>query len=263
MDASSLVLETAAGVATLTLNRPERLNATTVPMLLELRRAVDRVAADPAARCVVLTGAGRGFCAGHDLTGRKPGTAESATDIADLMDRHYNPIIRVIRNMQKPVICAVNGVAAGGGANLALAGDIVIAARSAYFVQSFCKLGVIPDCGGTYYLPRLVGRARALGLALLGDRLDAEQAAQWGLIWKCVDDAALMSEVSRIAWRLAGQPTRAFGLMKQAFEASLGNSLDAQLDLERDLQRVAEHSADGREGIAAFYEKRKPVFTGH
>lgn len=260
MTATTVLYQAEAGVAILTLNRPESLNAFTAAMHRELARAIDR-AAEEGMRCLVLTGAGRGFCSGQDLTDiESMGTG--VPDLARVLDTTYNPLIRRLRDLPMPVIAAVNGVAAGAGANIALACDIVLAAKSASFIQAFCKIGLIPDAGGTWLLPRQVGRARAAGLALLGDKLPAETAESWGLIWKTHDDAALLDEAQKLARHLATQPTRALALIKRSLAASEHNSLDAQLDLERDLQGEAGNTADFREGVAAFREKRPPRFTG-
>ena len=258
---ASILVSLETGVLTITLNRPDKLNAFNPEMHQALRAALDQAAEEPV-RAVVLTGAGRAFCAGQDLSERnvKPGAAP--IDLAISLGSHYNPLIRRLRELPKPVVCAVNGAAAGAGANIALACDLVIAARSASFVQAFSRIGLLPDSGGTWFLPRLVGSARAMGLALLGEKLSAEDAAAWGLIWKVVDDAQLMSEASSVARALAEGPTRGYGLIKKAFYASPANSLDAQLDLERDLQRQAGFSEDYREGVAAFMQKRNPQFKG-
>jgi 2-(1,2-epoxy-1,2-dihydrophenyl)acetyl-CoA isomerase len=250
-----------AGVQTITLNRPERLNAFNPEMHGLLREALERAGDDDAVRAVLLTGAGRGFCAGQDLSERDVG-GDAAIDLAVTIGTHYNPLVRRMRELPKPIVCAVNGVAAGAGANVALACDIVLAARSASFIQAFAKIGLVPDSGGTWFLPRLAGRARAMGLALLGDKLPAEDAASWGLIWKAVDDDKLMAEAGALARSLAAGPTRAYALIKRALDASETNTLDAQLELERDLQREAGFSADYREGVAAFLEKRKARFKG-
>lgn len=255
-------LEVSAGVATLTLNRPDRLNSFTVAMHDEVRAALEAVRADRAARCLVLTGAGRGFCAGQDLSDRAVAPGAEPLDLGESIENRYKPLVLALRNLPLPVIAAVNGVAAGAGANIALACDLVFAARSASFVQSFAKIGLVPDSGGTWSLPRLVGQARALGLALLGDKLGAEQAEQWGLIWKCVDDADLMPTVRKVAEQLAAGPTRGFARTKQAIYAASGLSFEASLDLERDFQRELGRSNDYREGVAAFMEKRAPKFTG-
>src|SRR5687768_2944719 len=248
-----------AGVLSVTLNRPDKLNAFNPEMHKLLRAALEKALDDAAVRVVLLTGAGRGFCAGQDLSERN---VDQALDLSVSLGSNYNPLVRRLRALPKPVLCAVNGVAAGAGANIALACDIVIAARSASFVQSFAKLGLVPDAGGSYFLPRLVGTARAMGLALLGERLSAEEAERWGLIWKAVDDAKLADEAMALARSLAAGPTKGYGLVKKALHASAGNSLDSQLDLERDLQREAGFSEDYREGVAAFLQKRKPSYKG-
>jgi len=247
------------GVLTITLNRPDKLNSFTGGMSEALLAALEAAAADRV-RCVVLTGAGKGFCAGQDLS--DPLVASPGADLAVVVGRKWNPVIRAIRGLAKPVIAAVNGVAAGAGANLALACDIVLAAESAKFIQPFNKLGLVPDGGGTYHLPRLVGLARAKGLALLGEAVPAKQAEAWGLIWKAYPDAELMIEATRLAAHLATQPTYGLGLAKQALDASAANTLHEQLDLERDLQHLAGRSPDYLEGVTAFREKRTPRFTG-
>ena len=259
---ASVLVSVEAGIQTITLNRPEKLNALNPQMHERLRAALERAADDEAIRTVVLTGSGRGFCTGQDLAERDVSPGAPPIDLSVSLGAYYNPLIRRMRALPKPILCAVNGVAAGAGANLALAGDIVIAARSASFIQSFSKLGLVPDAGGTYFLPRLVGSARAMGLALLAEKLSADQAAQWGLIWKAVDDAELAREARTIAATLASGPTKGYGLAKRALYASPGNLLDAQLDLERDLQREAGLSEDYREGVTAFKEKRTPRFKG-
>lgn len=245
----------------LTLNRPDRMNAFTAEMHRTLAEAFDEAAADQGCRAVLLTGAGRGFCAGQDLS-EVAAADGAAPDLGITIESFYNPLVRRIRALQKPVICAVNGTAAGAGANIALACDIVLAARSAKFIQSFAKIGLVPDSGGTWLLPRLVGEARARGLALLGEPLPAETAADWGLIWRAVDDDRLRPEAEALAARLATEPTQGFALTKQAFDHAAANTLDAQLDLERDLQRKAGRTPDYAEGVDAFMEKRAPVFTG-
>lgn len=245
----------------LTLNRPERMNAFTAEMHRALATALDEAAADEGCRAVLLTGAGRGFCAGQDLS---EVTVENgaAPDLGATIETFYNPLVRRIRALQKPVVCAVNGTAAGAGANIALACDLVLAARSAKFIQSFAKIGLVPDSGGTWLLPRLVGDARARGLALLGEPLAADTAADWGLIWRAVDDDRLRAEAEALTARLAAEPTQGFALTKQALAHAATNSLDAQLDLERDLQRKAGRTPDYAEGVDAFMTKRAPLFTG-
>jgi 2-(1,2-epoxy-1,2-dihydrophenyl)acetyl-CoA isomerase len=258
-----VLCERAEGVLTLTLDRPDKLNAFTTELHQELAAALDAAAADRSVRAILLTGAGRGFCAGQDLQARALSMSAGAPfDGGGTIETWYNPLVRRLRRMAKPVVCAVNGVAAGAGANLALACDIVLAARSASFIQAFCRIGLVPDTGGSFFLPRLVGTARAAALMLLGEKISAEEAAQWGLIWRVVEDDALMDEARRLTQHLARQPTRALALIKEALNASHGNTLDAQLDLERDLQRVAAATADFREGVAAFLEKRPANFTG-
>jgi 2-(1,2-epoxy-1,2-dihydrophenyl)acetyl-CoA isomerase len=258
----NILFELAGGVAKLTLNRPDKLNSFTVAMHREVRDAMERVQAEKGTRVLVLTGAGRGFCAGQDLADRAVAPGAAPVDLGESVEKWYAPLVRTLRSLPMPVVCAVNGVAAGAGANLALACDIVIAAKSASFIEPFCRLGLIPDTGGTYFLPRLVGTARAMGLAMLGDKLSAEQALDWGLIWKCVDDAALAQEVDALATQLAQAPTLGLARTKQAIYASPNNTLDAQLDLERDYMRELGSSADYREGVAAFMEKRTPQFRG-
>ncbi|MGI4946619.1 MAG: 2-(1,2-epoxy-1,2-dihydrophenyl)acetyl-CoA isomerase PaaG [Janthinobacterium lividum] len=245
------------GVHVLTLNRPDRLNAFTFALQAALMSALVAAEDDPDCRAVLLHGAGRGFCAGQDLTMVEPGV-----DLGDTLERSFNPLVRRLRSLPLPVVCAVHGVAAGAGANLALACDIVLAGESARFIQSFVKIGLVPDAGGTWTLPRLAGDARARGMAMLGEPVTAAQAAAWGLIWRTLPDDDLLSEAERLAAHLATQPTQAIALMKQALNASAGNGWDAQLDLERDLQRQAGGTPDFREGVAAFLEKRSAVFTG-
>ena len=251
------------GFAKITLNRPDKLNSFTSEMHGELRDALKSIARDKDIRALLLTGAGRGFCAGQDLGDRVMGPGDEAPNLGETLEQNYNPLVKTIRNLEKPVICAVNGVAAGAGANLALACDIVIAAKSASFIQAFCKIGLIPDCGGTWTLPRLVGWGRANGLAMLGDKISAEQAAQWGMIWQMVEDDDLVHETEALARHMATQPTKAYALIKRAMNATTHNSIDAQLDLERDLQTLAGRSEDYREGTSAFMEKRPPEFKGH
>jgi len=256
-----ILLDIAGGVARLTFNRPDRLNSFNTLMHAEMREALGRVAGGDA-RVLVVTGSGRGFCAGQDLGDRAVAPGGAAADLGESIEKNYKPLVLALRSLQMPVIAAVNGVAAGAGANIALACDIVIAARSANFVQAFSKLGLVPDSGGTWYLPRLVGNARALGLTLLGDKLPAEQAAQWGLIWRCVEDAELSTVVDGLATQLAGAPTRGLARTKQALYEGWGRTLEQQLDIERDYQRELGYTADYAEGVAAFTQKRPPQFTG-
>jgi 2-(1,2-epoxy-1,2-dihydrophenyl)acetyl-CoA isomerase len=247
-----------AGVARLTLNRPDRLNSFTVQMHEEV---ADVLADLGEARTLVLTGAGRGFCAGQDLNDRAVAPGQ-AVDLGESVEKRYNPLIRALTSLPMPVIARVNGVAAGAGANIALACDIVIAAKSAKFIQSFAAIGLIPDSGGTWVLPRLVGQARALGLALTGEPLEAERAAECGLIWKAVDDDRLDAEVDALAQRFAAGPTLGLARIKAMIRESWGQSLDSELDRQRDAMRELGYSDDYREGVAAFMEKRKPNFTG-
>jgi 2-(1,2-epoxy-1,2-dihydrophenyl)acetyl-CoA isomerase len=255
-------LDVADGVATLTLNRTDRLNSFNAAMHGDVRGALDLIRGETSVRCLVLTGAGRGFCAGQDLGDRVVAPGAAPVDLGATIDTYYKPLVLALRALPMPTIAAVNGVAAGAGANIALACDLVFAARSASFIQAFSKIGLVPDSGGTWHLPRLLGPARAMGLALLGDKLGAEQAEQWGLVWKCVDDAALMSTVSAVARQLAQGPTRAYVKTRQAIDAGGQSSLAQSLDLERDFQRELGAAHDYREGVAAFIEKRPAKFTG-
>jgi 2-(1,2-epoxy-1,2-dihydrophenyl)acetyl-CoA isomerase len=254
--------EVAAGVASITLNRPDRLNAFTASMLEDFRTVLERAGTSDDVRAVLITGAGRGFCAGQDLSDRVVSPGDAPPDLGESLDNRYNPIVRLIRTMPKPVVIGVNGVAAGAGANLALAGDIVIACRSARFIQSFSRIGLIPDSGGTYFLPRAVGIPRAMGLALTAEALSADTALEWGLIWKVVDDADLAATARETAAALAAGPTAGYAKIKHAMALSLRHTLDEQLDLERDLQRAAGRTGDYREGVAAFMAKREPRFQG-
>lgn len=250
------------GIARLTLNRPDRLNSFTDRMHEEVREALTRVETDPAIRVLVLAGAGRGFCAGQDLNDRSVSAGDAAPDLGASVEKNYKPLVLRLQNLRVPTVCAVNGVAAGAGASLALACDVVVAGRSASFLQAFSKIGLIPDTGGTWFLPQRVGMARAMGLALLAEKLPAEKAAEWGLIWQCVDDAELAATVDALAAQFAAAPTRALVRTRQLMRASMSQDLAAQLDAERDAMRELGQSPDYREGVAAFMEKRAPRFTG-
>lgn len=251
-----------AGVLQLTLNRPDKLNSFNEEMHLALRAGIQRAHDDAEVRAVLLTGSGRGFCAGQDLGDRDPRKGGPAPDLGHTLETFYNPTLRLIRALEKPVVCAVNGVAAGAGANIAFACDIVLAARSAKFIQAFAKIGLVPDAGGTWNLARILGEPRAKALALTAEPLPAEKAADWGLIWKAVEDADLLAEATALASSLAAGPTLGLGLTKRLIQAAATTSLDEQLDLERDCQRTAGRSADYAEGVTAFLEKRKPEFRG-
>ena len=266
----TIKLEMEGGLGILTLNRPDKLNSFNEQMFKDLSQAFDLIDPetnpDGGVRCLLITGAGRGFCAGQDLgdptvmQGHSSGSDKP--DLGQAVEEKYNPLVRRIAHLSIPVVCAVNGVAAGAGSSIALGCDIVYAAKSASFIQSFCKIGLIPDSGGTWHLPRLVGRARALGLSLLGNKLPAEKAAQWGLIWECVEDEELMNTAFNTAQYLATQPTQGLNLIKKTLLVSSSHTLDEQLDLERDAMRQAGRTSDYAEGVAAFMEKRPPTFTG-
>ncbi|EOD6327846.1 2-(1,2-epoxy-1,2-dihydrophenyl)acetyl-CoA isomerase PaaG [Providencia stuartii] len=263
MPNSAMILTTLEnGVLTITLNRPDRLNSFNDEMHRQLSDALKIAERDDTVRCLVITGAGRGFCAGQDLNDRNVSVSEQAPDLGYSVETFYNPLIRRLTSLPKPIICAVNGVAAGAGAAIALAGDIVIAAKSASFIQSFCRLGLVPDSGGSWFLPQLVGHARAMGMALLGDKISAEQALQWGMIWQVTENDELTTTVNQLAQHLATQPTYGLGLIKKAIYRAATNTLDEQLDLERDLQRLGGRSEDYREGVDAFLNKREPKFKG-
>jgi 2-(1,2-epoxy-1,2-dihydrophenyl)acetyl-CoA isomerase len=258
----NILFEVADGIARLTLNRPERLNSFNTAMHAEVREALGGIVNGAQARVLVITGAGRGFCAGQDLGDRAVSPGGTAVDLGDSIEKYYKPLIMTLRNLPLPVVAAVNGVAAGAGASIALACDLVVATRSSSFVQAFSKLGLLPDSGGTWFLPRLVGTARAMGLAFLGEKLSAEQAAQWGLIWRCAEDAEFAGVVDALARQLAAAPTRGLALTKQALYESWGRTLEQQIDTERDYQRELGRTADYAEGVAAFTQKRAPRFTG-
>lgn len=262
MNDSSILAELRDGVLVLTLNRPEVLNSFTRAMARALQAELKRAADDPMIRAVLLTGAGRGFCAGQDLAEALPEGDGPMPDIGEFVKAGYNPIIRGIRHLEKPVICAVNGVAAGAGANLAFACDITIASETATFVESFAKLGLIPDTSGTFFVPRLAGLQRATGMFFLGEKLTAERAKEWGLIWDVAPHDALFERAFALAASLASQATRGFGLTKRALNASFGNTLDAQLDVEAEAMHEAGKTADYEEGVRAFLAKRKPVYRG-
>ncbi|HAV5586831.1 TPA: 2-(1,2-epoxy-1,2-dihydrophenyl)acetyl-CoA isomerase [Acinetobacter baumannii] len=262
MDYQNIIAEEKNGVGYLTFNRPKALNSFNVDMHREVAEVLNLWTKNPDVRCVVISGEGRGFCAGQDLGDRVVDPNAEAPDLGYSIETYYNPLIKTIVNMPKPVICAVNGVAAGAGANIALACDLVIAAKSANFVQAFCRLGLVPDSAGTWFLPRTVGHARAMGLALLGDKLPAETAKEWGMIWDVVEDAELKTKVTELAERLAKQPTFGLSLIKKAIHQSNNNTFDEQMLLERDLQRIAGRSEDYREGVQAFMNKREPNFKG-
>jgi 2-(1,2-epoxy-1,2-dihydrophenyl)acetyl-CoA isomerase len=258
----TILFEIANGAARLTLNRPDRLNSFTVQMHGEVAEALSQVEQDDGVRALLITGAGRGFCAGQDLSDRAVAPGGEGVDLGESLENRYNPLIRRLMNLPKPAVCAVNGVAAGAGANIAFAADIVFAAKSAKFIQSFANIGLVPDSGGTWILPRLAGHARAMGLALTGAPITAEQAESWGLIWRAVDDAKLMEEANALVEQFARGPTKGYAAIKRAIRGSWSASLDDQLDHERDNQRELGRSGDYREGVAAFSEKRKPSFTG-
>ena len=262
MSHQCILFENIAGVARLTLNRPERLNSFNVTMHTEVRSVLAELAAGSAARVLVITGAGRGFCAGQDLGDRAVAPGGQSADLGESIEKYYKPLVLALRQLPMPVIAAVNGVAAGAGANIALACDLVIAARSATFVQAFSRLGLVPDSGGTWFLPRLVGNARALGLALLGEKLPAQTAAEWGLIWKCVEDAELSGFVDTLATQLAEAATLGLARTKQAIYDGWGRTLEQQIDAEGDYQRELGRTDDYAEGVAAFAQKRPPRFSG-
>ena len=258
----TILYEVEAGVARITLNRPDALNSFTQTMAKELAAALDQAANDAAVRAVLLTGAGRAFSAGQDLDEVKPVAGKPPLDFGKILEERYNPIVRRLRGIEKLVVCAVNGVAAGAGANVALACDLVLASSKASFLQAFAAIGLVPDSGGTFFLPRLVGMPRAAAMMYLGERVSAAQALEWGMIYKVCEPDALVSEAGALAARLATRPTKGLGMTKRALNRALANDLDAQLDLERDLQAEAGRSHDYEEGVRAFLEKREPRFEG-
>lgn len=261
-NADPLKFEVIEGVAEITLNRPEKMNSLNAAMHAALIGRLRQLPRDPSIRAVLLTGSGRAFCAGQDLGERKVAPGDAPRDLSQTIEQTWNPLARALRNLEVPVVCAVNGVAAGAGANIALACDIVLAARSASFIQSFSRIGLIPDAGGTYYLPRLLGTARAMAVAMLAERITAPQAEAWGLIWRVVDDESLMEEARSLVRHLATQPTKGLGMLKKAIYASLDHSFEEQLEMERRLQGICGFTKDYREGVAAFLEKRQPRFIG-
>jgi 2-(1,2-epoxy-1,2-dihydrophenyl)acetyl-CoA isomerase len=264
MTFETITFEETDGYAVITLNRPDRLNAFNSVMHAELADALGRVESNNATRALILTGAGRGFCTGQDLNDRVMGDDDAPPpDLGHTIETLYNPLVRRLRALEMPVICAVNGVAAGAGANIALGCDLVIAGESARFIQAFCRIGLVPDGGGTWLLPNLAGRAKAMAMAMLGEPVDAAEAERIGLIWKVVPDASLMEEARTLAARLATQPTKGLAAIKKLITAAAANDLDTQLDLERDTQRELGRSHDYREGVRAFLGKRAPAFKGN
>jgi len=259
----TILLDVADGVALVTLNRPEKLNAFNEQLNTDLKAAIKQVAGDAAIRCLMFTGAGRGFCAGADLSMRAMTlTDDGALDLGHSLRKNYHPMMLALAELEKPIVAAVNGPCAGAGMSLAIAADIVIAGKSASFLQAFCNIGLVPDAGSTWFLPRQIGRARAAGMALLGEKLPAETAAEWGLIWKCVDDDKLMAEAGAVARKLAAGPTKGLSLIRRALRQSWDNDFAQQLELEADLQRVAGRTSDFAEGVTAFMQKRPARFQG-
>jgi 2-(1,2-epoxy-1,2-dihydrophenyl)acetyl-CoA isomerase len=258
----NIQFEVAGGIARLTLNRPEKLNSFTVAMHEEIRDALARISAESGMRVLIITGAGRAFCAGQDLADFAVSPDSESIDLGNPIDEYYAPLVRRLRSLPLPVVCAVNGVAAGAGANLAFACDLTIAKQSASFIEPFCRLGLIPDTGGTYFLPRLIGTARAMGMAMLGTTISARQAAEWGLIWKCIGDDEFSGEIEVLIAQLAAAPTLALASIKQTIYAGANAVLDEQLNHERDAMRELGRTRDFREGLNAFLTKRTPEFHG-
>lgn len=259
---NTLIVEKKDGIATVTLNRPDRLNALNSELMSELGKALNEIEADTAMRCLLLTGAGRGFCSGADLASGDLNNDGGMPDLGRALHDKYHPVIRKLAAYRMPVVCAVNGPAAGAGMSLALCGDIVIAAKSATFLQAFANIGLVPDAGSTFFLPRLAGSARALGLTMLGEKLPAETAAEWGLIWKCAEDNALMEEAGKVAAKFASGPTVGLAQIRKLIRQSATNGLDAQLEAEREAQVIAGRTRDFIEGVSAFLQKRPAKFSG-
>ncbi|MBB1075685.1 2-(1,2-epoxy-1,2-dihydrophenyl)acetyl-CoA isomerase [Rhodoferax sp. 4810] len=262
MTYQNILFESQGGIARLTLNRPDKLNSFTGAMHADIRAALDGVQTDKSIRVLVITGAGRAFCAGQDLADPDMALGPMQPDIGNVVEQLYKPLILALQNLRVPTVAMVNGIAAGAGASLALACDLVIAARSAYFLQAFSKIGLIPDTGGTWFLPQRVGMARALGLAMLADKLPADKAEAWGLIWQAVDDAALQPTVDKLAAQLAAMPTKALVRTRAAMHAAPNHTLEQQLSMEAGFMRELGWSHDFVEGVTAFMEKRAPKFTG-
>jgi len=262
MSFSTITYQKDQGVAVLTLNRPASLNSFNSLMHDEVREAIKDARDNSDVRCLVITGTGRGFCAGQDLSDRAVKVSDEAPDLGESVEKNYNPLVRNIMTMEKPVLCAVNGVAAGAGASIALACDIVLAAKSAKFIQAFCKIGLVPDSGGTFNLVRALGLPRAKALALLGDKLSAEQAQNWGMIWQCVEDESLMDETMTLALHLAAQPTKGLAKIKELMNNSFSTPMHQQLEQEKLAMRELGRTSDYQEGVSAFMEKRQPTFTG-
>lgn len=259
-ETSFLIFSIEAGVATITLNRPDVFNSVNKPLALALQQHLRDCQQNPEVRAVLLTGTGKAFCAGQDLAEI---TGPDSPEVAEIVEKHYNPIVQLIRELEKPVVAAVNGVAAGAGANLALACDIVVAKESASFIQAFSKIGLIPDSGGTYFLPRLIGLQRASALMFTGDKVSAQEAVQMGMIYKAFSDESFDAEVAALVSKLAAMPTKGLAYTKHLLNRTFGNDLTQQLRAEADYQLRAGHTTDYKEGVSAFLEKRKPTFTGN